>query len=91
MNSASPTRRTPRRHYSSVHHLTTMPSSGGREVSVAEIEDYVLAETPFRETHYKRQVLVPLEQAGIVAPIDPPPRRRSGAFSDSLRLRFVAR
>lgn len=63
----------------------------GREVSVAEIEDYVLPETPFRETHYKKQVLAPLEQAGSIAPIDPPPGRRLGTFSDRLRLRFLAR
>jgi len=29
----------------------------GKETTVREIQEYVLAETPFRETHYKRQVL----------------------------------
>ena len=34
-----------------------------REVTVQEVEEFVLAETAFRETHYKRQVLATLEQS----------------------------
>src|SRR5215510_3563691 len=34
----------------------------GVETTVAEVEGFVLAETPFRETHYKKQVLAELEK-----------------------------
>lgn len=62
----------------------------GREVSVSDIEEYVVAETPYRETHYKRQVLKFMEQA------DPPEirvtaakeGRRAGSFPDGTRLKF---
>jgi hypothetical protein len=37
----------------------------GTEATVGDVEDFVLAKTPFRETHYKRQVLAGLsEMAG---------------------------
>lgn len=64
---------------------------GARVVSVGEIEEYVLAETAFRETHYKRQILRPLElsEPPVIEVIDPPPRRPRGTFRDSsMRLRF---
>ena len=64
---------------------------GGREATVGEIEEFVLTETAFRETHYKRQVLKPLEGANppMIEAVDPPPGRRSGTYGDkSLRLRF---
>lgn len=64
----------------------------GQEATVGEVERFVLAETAFRETHYKKQVLKPLELAdppGLQA-IDPPPGRRRGEYGDpSLRLRFL--
>ena len=64
---------------------------GGRVASVAEIEQFVLAETAFRKSDYKVQVLKPLELAvpPMIEPIDPPPKRRRGTYGDrSLRLRF---
>ena len=63
---------------------------GGREATVEEIEQFVLAETAFRETHYKR-VLKQLERAEppVIEVIDPPPGRRRGTYPDSsMRLRF---
>lgn len=62
----------------------------GTEVTRQDVENFVLAETPYRDTHYKQQVLAPLERAGRVEVIDPPPRRKRGQFPDpKLRLRFV--
>ena len=64
---------------------------GGCVASVGEVEEYILAETAFRETHYKRQILRPLELAepAVIEVIDPPPGRRRGTFPDSsMRLRF---
>ena len=63
----------------------------GQETTVGKIEEFVLSETAFRETHYKRQVLKPLETSEpprLVA-IDPPATRKLGTYSDpSLKLRF---
>ena len=64
---------------------------GGQEASVGEIEEFVLAETAFRESHYKGHVLKPLESADppMIEAVDPPARRRFGTYADkSLRLRF---
>lgn len=62
---------------------------GGQEATVGEIEEFVLTKTAFRETHYKVQVLKPLENDGVVEAINPPPGRKSGTYGKkSLRLRF---
>ena len=66
---------------------------GGCDASIGEIEEFVLAETAFRETHYKRQILRPLELAEppMIEVIDAPPRRRRGTYPDkSLILRFLS-
>jgi three-Cys-motif partner protein len=64
----------------------------GQEASVGEIEEFVLAETAYRETHYKRQVLKELElcNAPRIEVIGAPPSRRRGTFGDpSMRIRFL--
>ena len=65
---------------------------GGRVTTVGEVEEFVLADTAFRETHYKRHVLKPMELADpprLVA-VDPPAARKRGTFGDaSLRLWFL--
>lgn len=61
----------------------------GREATIKEIENFVLENTAFRETHYKRQVLKPLERASMIEAINPRPERKFGTYKDnSLRLRF---
>ena len=64
----------------------------GQEVTVREVEEFVLTETAFRETHYKQQVLKPLELGnppGLQVPNAPLGRRRGTYTPPSLRLRFV--
>jgi three-Cys-motif partner protein len=64
----------------------------GQEASVGEIEEFVLAETAYRETHYKRQVLKELEAASLprIQVVNAPPNRRRGTFGDpSIRIRFL--
>jgi len=34
----------------------------GADVSVESLEEFVIVETPFREAHYKRQILSPMEK-----------------------------
>ena len=64
---------------------------GGREATVGDVEEFVLAKTAFRESHYKRHDLRSLESAEppMIEAIDPPAGRRPGTYREkSLRLRF---
>ena len=65
----------------------------GTETTIGEIEQFVVAETAFRETHY-RKILKEMEYAqppGFVL-LDPPPNRRRGTYpTPSQRLRFSQR
>ncbi len=65
---------------------------GGKTATIAEIEQFVVERTAFRETHYKTQILKPLEMADpeeLVA-INPRPKRRRGTYADQgLIVRFV--
>ena len=64
----------------------------GQETTIGAIEEFVVSETAFRETHYKKQILGPLEKSqppGLIV-IDPPAKRRPGDFpNQSQRVRFT--
>jgi len=61
---------------------------GGKDAKVKELEAFVVRETPFRETHYKK-VLGELEDAGQLVVIDPPVKRKRKQFPDpDMRLRI---
>lgn len=63
----------------------------GKSVSINEIKDFVLTQTPFRATHYKTQILANMEKA------DPPEievscganKRRKGKFPDGCVVKFL--
>ena len=62
----------------------------GREASVEEVEEFVVARTAFRETHYKAQVLKMLEFAtppGLTV-IRAKEGRRRGTFPAGTTMRF---
>ena len=64
----------------------------GLETTVGDVQRFVLAETAFRETHYKRRVLHVLESAlpPRLEAVDPPKNRRKGTYGDpTMKLRFV--
>ena len=64
---------------------------GGKDAQVKGVEQFVVCETAFRETHYKK-VLKELEEAGDLIAIDPPASRRRGQFGDpEMKLRFKFR
>ena len=63
----------------------------GSETTVDEIEEFVLADTPFRETHYKRKILAKLEGGGEIEVVESPPNRRKNSFPPELRYRFHRR
>jgi hypothetical protein len=61
----------------------------GKEVSVQEIENFVIRDTSFRETHYKK-ILQALEKNGLINVTGPNEKRRSGTFADpELKIAFV--
>lgn len=61
----------------------------GQIATVREIEEYIIANTPFCSIHYKR-VLKPMEQAGKIKIVNPPPRRRAGTYANlNLQVRFT--
>ncbi len=35
----------------------------GHEVSIGELEEFVITQTPYRETHLRKTVLIPMEKA----------------------------
>lgn len=62
----------------------------GNAVSIEEIEDFVVIETAFRETHFKTQILKEMEYA------DPPEikivksrRARRGTYPKGTTIRFL--
>lgn len=63
-----------------------------QEPTIREIEEFVVSETAFRETHYKRQILriMELAQPPRLLPINPPMDRRPGTYPNpGLRVRFM--
>ncbi|KDM67726.1 hypothetical protein ACIDI_27c00020 [Acidiphilium sp. JA12-A1] len=59
-----------------------------RHASVREIERFVIEETPFLVSHYKR-VLARMEEAGDLQPVNPSVHRRQGTYPDlDLELEF---
>lgn len=63
----------------------------GTEATIAEIEEFVLADTPFRASHYKKQVLAELEREGLIMPVNPKAGRKARSYGDpELKLRFAA-
>lgn len=60
---------------------------GGRQASVELVERFVVAETAFRETHYKQQVLKPMEESGQLHVVSSK-RKRRFAYPSGTVLRF---
>jgi hypothetical protein len=58
----------------------------GKRVTVNAVEHFVLAETPYRETHYKKQVLKPLQDEGLLTA---PNQKKFGTFPAGTELVFA--
>jgi three-Cys-motif partner protein len=58
------------------------------EVAVEDLAKYVVAETPFLRTHFKRHILKPMEIKGTLSVIHAGPSRRKGTFADGTIIRF---
>jgi hypothetical protein len=61
----------------------------GRVATVADIEHFVLVETPYRASHWNRKVMVPLEREGRVEVVTSP-RKRAYSFPEGTVVRFLA-
>lgn len=59
----------------------------GRSVSIEEIEDYVLCQTPYLPTHFKRPILNPMEKAGEITVVSSN-RKKSGSFPEGTKIQF---
>jgi three-Cys-motif partner protein len=62
-----------------------------KSVSIEALEEFVLANTPYRETHLRKPILVPMEKAippGI-AVISAPSKRKRGQFPPGTVIKFV--
>jgi three-Cys-motif partner protein len=60
-----------------------------KSVSVQEIENFVLTQTPFRETHYKKQILLPMEKAKEIKASCPDRQRKKGTFPPKCMIEFL--
>lgn len=63
----------------------------GKETTRGAVEDFVIAKTAFRETHYKG-LLKEMESSSParLVVVDPPPGRKPGTYADpDLKLRFM--
>lgn len=62
----------------------------GRTATIGEIKSFVLVETAFRETHFKGQILRPLENEGAVEVLNARPNRKRGTYAnDDLQIKFA--
>ena len=62
----------------------------GRTVTVKEIEYFVVTQTPFRETHYKRAVLAKMESSEHPEiQVHDDGKRRRGSFPEHCRIEFL--
>lgn len=61
----------------------------GRVTTVADINRFVLVDTPYRESHWNRKVMVPLENEGRVKVVSSP-RKKGYGFPKGTVVRFLA-
>ena len=60
---------------------------GGQSVAVETVEHFVVTETPYRETHYKRVLKILESDASLAVRT---PRRRTGTFPSGTLIEFLA-
>jgi len=60
----------------------------GGEVSIEDLTDFVLSDTPFLRTHFKTQILKPMELEGALFVTHAKEGRRRGTFPDGTVIRF---
>jgi len=63
----------------------------GKTVSVLELENFIVTQTPFRETHYKQQILKPMENNNPpeIKVICKSKKRRKGTYPVGCMIEFL--
>lgn len=64
-----------------------MEKFAGQSVTVDEIERFVIEETDYKTTHYKKRVLKALEDEGVITCVSQ--RKRKGTYPLGTVLRFT--
>jgi hypothetical protein len=60
----------------------------GTSVGVEKVEEFVLLNTPFLDTHYKRRVLIPMERDGGIDCVHPTRNRRRYQYPSGTIITF---
>jgi len=60
-----------------------------KSVSIVELENFILTQTPFRETHYKKQILVPLEKTEKIKVSCRDRKRKKWTFPPECIIEFL--
>jgi len=66
-----------------------LESFKNKSASVEELENFILTRTPFRETHYKKQILAPMEREGEISVKRPGHKRKKGTFPRECIIGFL--
>lgn len=61
----------------------------GKVVRIPDLEEFVLLETPFRETHYKKSILYPMEFAKEPEIVVHGTRSRRGTYPITVKVEFL--
>jgi three-Cys-motif partner protein len=59
-----------------------------KDISIEELSSFVLVDTPFLKTHFKTQILKPMELAGELSKVQAKEGRKLGTFPDGTIFRF---
>jgi len=59
-----------------------------KSISIPELENFILTQTPFRETHYKRQILALMEKAEEIEVKSLNPKRKKYTFPPDCIIEF---
>ena len=60
----------------------------GKDVSIEDLTEFVITETPFLGTHFKTQILKPMESQGELSVVRAKELRRKGTFPEGTIIRF---
>lgn len=74
--------------YARLEQLILSQFSGKKNIRIEEIENFVVIETEFRETHIKRQILKPLEEQNKIMVVRSK-RKRKGSFPEGTLIDFL--
>jgi hypothetical protein len=61
----------------------------GKQISIEDLGDWVVSDTPYLRTHVKTNVLKPMESVGKLLLVNAKATRRKGTFPDGSILRFL--